>query len=203
MEAGTTPAGRTGSTTIADLCARAAERFGDAVAIKHKVDGEWRDVTFAAGRWDRRRDRPRPHRPGPPAGRARRHPLRHASGVDLFGLRDLRRRRRGRPDLPHQLRLGVRVGRRQLRVGLRHLRGRRAGREDRRRARAPAGAAQDHRRSTRSGEVADAISLEDVRRRRPAATSTCSRARPRPSAPRTRSPSSTPPARPARRRAAC
>src|SRR3954451_8383789 len=47
MEAGTTPAGGTGSTTIADLCARAAERYGDQVAIKHKVDGEWRDVTFA------------------------------------------------------------------------------------------------------------------------------------------------------------
>jgi len=47
MEAGTTPAGGTGSTTIADLCARAAETFGDQVAIKHKVDGAWRDVTFA------------------------------------------------------------------------------------------------------------------------------------------------------------
>jgi long-chain acyl-CoA synthetase len=47
MEAGTTPAGGTGSATIADLCRRAAERFGDHVAIKHKVDGEWRDVTFA------------------------------------------------------------------------------------------------------------------------------------------------------------
>jgi long-chain acyl-CoA synthetase len=47
MEAGTTPAGGTGSTTIADLCARAAERFGEQVAIKHKVDGAWRDVTFA------------------------------------------------------------------------------------------------------------------------------------------------------------
>jgi long-chain acyl-CoA synthetase len=47
MEAGTTPAGGTGSTTIADLCARAAERFGDHVAVKHKVDGAWRDVTFA------------------------------------------------------------------------------------------------------------------------------------------------------------
>src|SRR3982074_3773558 len=47
MEAGTTPAGGTGSTTIADLCARAAEQYGDQVAIKHKVDGAWRDVTFA------------------------------------------------------------------------------------------------------------------------------------------------------------
>jgi long-chain acyl-CoA synthetase len=47
MEAGTTPAGGTGSTTIADLCARAAELYGDQVAIKHKVDGAWRDITFA------------------------------------------------------------------------------------------------------------------------------------------------------------
>jgi long-chain acyl-CoA synthetase len=47
MEAGTTPAEGTGSATIADLCVKAAERFGDHVAIKHKVDGEWRDVTFA------------------------------------------------------------------------------------------------------------------------------------------------------------
>src|SRR5690349_19595413 len=47
MEAGTTPAGSTGSKTIADLCGRAAEQFADRIAIKHKVDGEWRDVTFA------------------------------------------------------------------------------------------------------------------------------------------------------------
>jgi long-chain acyl-CoA synthetase len=37
----------TGSTTIADLLPRAAELFGDRVAQKHKVDGEWRDVTLA------------------------------------------------------------------------------------------------------------------------------------------------------------
>src|SRR3954471_24613355 len=47
MEAGTTPARGTGSRTIADLCAAAAAQFGDHVAIKHKVDGAWRDVTFA------------------------------------------------------------------------------------------------------------------------------------------------------------
>src|SRR3954470_13085102 len=47
MEAGTTPARGTGSATIADLCAAAAAQFGDQVAIKHKVDGAWRDVTFA------------------------------------------------------------------------------------------------------------------------------------------------------------
>jgi long-chain acyl-CoA synthetase len=47
MEAGTTPARGTGSATIADLCAAAASQYGDHVAIKHKVDGAWRDVTFA------------------------------------------------------------------------------------------------------------------------------------------------------------
>jgi long-chain acyl-CoA synthetase len=47
MEAGTTPAQGTGSATIADLCAAAAAQYGDQVAIKHKVDGAWRDVTFA------------------------------------------------------------------------------------------------------------------------------------------------------------
>jgi long-chain acyl-CoA synthetase len=46
MEAGITPAGGTGSTTIADLCARAAERYGDAVALKYKIDGAWRDVSY-------------------------------------------------------------------------------------------------------------------------------------------------------------
>jgi long-chain acyl-CoA synthetase len=46
MEAGTTPARGTGSATIADLCAAAATQYGDQVAIKHKVDGAWRDVTF-------------------------------------------------------------------------------------------------------------------------------------------------------------
>ncbi|HUO72070.1 MAG TPA: AMP-dependent synthetase/ligase [Solirubrobacteraceae bacterium] len=37
----------TGSTTIADLLPRAVELFGDRVAQKHKVDGEWRGLTFA------------------------------------------------------------------------------------------------------------------------------------------------------------
>ncbi len=37
----------TGSATIADLLGHAVELFGDRVAQKHKVDGEWRDITFA------------------------------------------------------------------------------------------------------------------------------------------------------------
>ena len=48
--AATTGAGsdRTGSKTIADLAPLAAEKFADKVAVKHKVDGEWVDVTFGA-----------------------------------------------------------------------------------------------------------------------------------------------------------
>jgi long-chain acyl-CoA synthetase len=37
----------TGSKTIADLIGRAADRYGDHVAARHKVDGTWHDVTFA------------------------------------------------------------------------------------------------------------------------------------------------------------
>jgi long-chain acyl-CoA synthetase len=37
----------TGSATIADLMAAAAERYSDRVAARHKVDGAWQDVTFA------------------------------------------------------------------------------------------------------------------------------------------------------------
>jgi long-chain acyl-CoA synthetase len=47
MEAGTAAAQSTGSKTIADLMARAAEQFADRIALRHKVDGAWRDVTFA------------------------------------------------------------------------------------------------------------------------------------------------------------
>jgi long-chain acyl-CoA synthetase len=47
MEAGTAAAQSTGSKTIADLMARAAEQFASRIAVRHKVDGEWRDVTFA------------------------------------------------------------------------------------------------------------------------------------------------------------
>jgi long-chain acyl-CoA synthetase len=46
MQAGTATQS-TGSKTIADLIGRAAERYGDRVAAIHKVDGEWREVTFA------------------------------------------------------------------------------------------------------------------------------------------------------------
>jgi long-chain acyl-CoA synthetase len=47
MEAGTAASHSTGSKTIADLMVCAAEQFADRVAVRHKVDGEWRDVTYA------------------------------------------------------------------------------------------------------------------------------------------------------------
>jgi len=37
----------TGSKTIADLLARAAESFADRTAVRQKREGQWRDVTFA------------------------------------------------------------------------------------------------------------------------------------------------------------
>src|SRR3954452_945266 len=48
MQAGiTSVATSTGSKTIADLIARAAEQYGERVAARHKVDGAWQDVTYA------------------------------------------------------------------------------------------------------------------------------------------------------------
>jgi long-chain acyl-CoA synthetase len=49
MEASTVPAIKesTGSKTIADMLALAAERFGDRPAVKYKHDGAWHDVSFA------------------------------------------------------------------------------------------------------------------------------------------------------------
>jgi long-chain acyl-CoA synthetase len=48
MEVGTAAERSTRSKTIADLMARAAEQFGDRIAVRHKVGDAWRDVTFAA-----------------------------------------------------------------------------------------------------------------------------------------------------------
>src|SRR5688500_18051838 len=49
MESSTVPAveDSTGSATIADMMARAAEKFGDHPAVKYKRDGAWHDVSFA------------------------------------------------------------------------------------------------------------------------------------------------------------
>src|SRR4051794_13304290 len=46
MEAGTAASPSTGSKTIADLIGRAAERYADRVAVRHKADGAWREVTY-------------------------------------------------------------------------------------------------------------------------------------------------------------
>src|SRR3954451_15391048 len=46
MEAGTAAHTSTGAKTIADLLPKAAELYGDRVAQKHKVGGEWRDVSY-------------------------------------------------------------------------------------------------------------------------------------------------------------
>src|SRR3954463_14033924 len=53
MEATTATPSHTGSRTIADLLPRAAELFGEQVAVKHKAaDGGWHELTFAeAGGW--------------------------------------------------------------------------------------------------------------------------------------------------------
>jgi long-chain acyl-CoA synthetase len=49
MEATTaaTSPSSTGSKTIADQLALAAQRYADRVAVRHKADGEWCDVTYA------------------------------------------------------------------------------------------------------------------------------------------------------------
>src|SRR3954451_25094053 len=46
MEAGLQSQQTTASKTIADLLPKAAALYGDKVAQKHKVGGEWREVTF-------------------------------------------------------------------------------------------------------------------------------------------------------------
>jgi long-chain acyl-CoA synthetase len=48
MEASTATSPSTGSRTIADLLPLAAEKYASNVAVRHKRDGEWQDVTYAA-----------------------------------------------------------------------------------------------------------------------------------------------------------
>jgi long-chain acyl-CoA synthetase len=47
MEATTRAGEATGSKTIADLLGRAAEKYGDQVAVQQKRDGQWHGVTYA------------------------------------------------------------------------------------------------------------------------------------------------------------
>jgi long-chain acyl-CoA synthetase len=46
MEVTATSASSTGSRTIADLIPLAADMYGDKVAVRHKHDGSWHDVTY-------------------------------------------------------------------------------------------------------------------------------------------------------------
>ena len=204
MEAARCPrSGSTGSKTIADLMALAAERRRPARRVRHKRDGAWHDVSFAEvgeivseiarGLIDL----------GIAARRPRRAAVHHAARVDLRGLRDHQRRRRRRPDLPDQLAERVRVGRRQLRVGADRLRGRRPRwpRSSRSARTCPRSSTVDRDRPER--RRGDAIPLDDLRERgrgRDAAELAERAAAVTPDDP-TRS--STPPAPPARRRAAC
>ncbi len=47
MEAVTAPASGTGSKTMADLAAIAAEKFADKTALTHKVGDEWVHISYA------------------------------------------------------------------------------------------------------------------------------------------------------------
>ena len=165
MQAGTAATQSTGSKTIADLMVRAAEQFADRVAVRHKVDGDWRDVTFAE------------------VGEIVRE-----IGLGLIDLGIAPGERvsllcNTRPEwtycdfaitstgavvvpiYPTNSPGGVRVGGRQLGVGRRGLRGRHPGGEDPRRARAPAGSCARSSSSTPAGDTADAIALDEVRER--------------------------------------
>ena len=173
----------TGSKTIADLLGRAAEQYADRVAVALQ------------GATARGTTSPSPRSGeivreiglglidlGHRAGRARLPPRQDAPGVDVRATSPIASA--GAvvvPDLPDELARGVRVGRGQLRVRRGHLRGRRAGREDRRGPRPPAEPAHDRRdrprgrhgrrrsrstRSARAGRGRDAAELEAARRRR-------------------------------------
>ena len=86
MEAGTAApaAASTGSKTIADMMALAAERYGDARRRQRfKRDGEWHDVSYARAGRDRLGDRPRPDRPRHRARRPRRAAVHDPPRVDV------------------------------------------------------------------------------------------------------------------------
>ena len=74
MESSTVPASTesTGSATIADMMALAAERYGDRPAVKYKRDGDVARRVVRRGRRDRLGDRARADRPRPGARRPRR-----------------------------------------------------------------------------------------------------------------------------------
>ena len=138
MEAGTVApaAASTGSKTIADLVALAAERHGALEAQRYKRDGEWHSVSYEElGRTVSEIARGLIDLGIEPGDRVS---LLCSTRPEwtYVRLRHLERRRRRGADLPDQLARRVRVGGRQLRVGGDRLRGRRAGGQDRRGPRA-------------------------------------------------------------------
>ena len=155
----------TGSSTIADLIELAAERHGEQPAIRYKQDGAWKDVSYAElGETVSEVGRGLIDLGIEPGDRvAILCTTRPEWTYADFGITADRRRRR--PDLRDELARGVPVGRGQLRVARDRLRERRAGREDPRRPGRPAGARDDHRRSTRRVTPDDAIALDELRER--------------------------------------
>ena len=202
MEAGTTPT--TGSTTIADLLPRAAEQYARSRRRRYKADGEWRDVTFAevgeiVSEIGARADRPRASRR---ASASASSPTRAPSGPTPTS----RSRTAGGVVVPIYPTNSPEecewVAGNSEAVGDR-LRGRRAGRQDRRRsatacrtcATSSSSTGRRHRRRDHARRPARARPRPRPRRARASAAS-----RSRPTTP---SRSSTRRARPARRRAAC
>ena len=146
-------------------------------------------------RQGRARDRRRPDRARRATGRPRRHPRQHASRMDDRRLRGAVRRRHRRADLPHQLARGMPVRAGALRRDGAHLRGPRAAGEDR----------DDPLRRCPRSSTCSRCSRSPGRRRwttcaRPAIPATSRPSRWRRTMPRR---SSTPRARPGRRRGAC
>ena len=134
----------TGSKTIADLLPLAAEKYGDAPAQRHKSGDEWVDVSVRRARRGRARDLARADRPRHRAGREGLDPREHPARVDQRLLRHPDRRRGAGHDLPDQLRRGVPVRARPLRLARGVRRGRRPAREDPRGpGRLPGAAARD------------------------------------------------------------
>ena len=195
----------TGSKTIADLLALAAQKHADKVAVRDKVDGEWHDRQLRRGRRDRARDRARADRPRHRGRRARLHPLQHPPRVDATRLR-----RSPRP-APSSSR-STRPTPRRSASGCSATPG-----PARSSARTPTRWPRSWRSASGCPDLRTIIVIDpsgDVGRRDPRSTTLRERGRggdrgraarraPPPSAPTTRSRSSTRRARPARRRAAC
>ena len=156
MEAGTVApaAASTGSKTIADLHGarrRAARRASRPSASSATASGRRH---LRGGRPRRLGDRPRPDRP---RHRARATASRSSARRGPSGRRPTSRSRAPAPSScrsTRRTRRGVRVGGRQLGVRGDRLRGRHAGRQDRRGPRAPARARARRSSSTRTGTSA-------------------------------------------------